>query len=124
MRANIETKKCELPRDELTRIEEPLDRAAEAVGDLPAELNLTIVRHPRTERFHVEAALSLPQRTLFTSDWDPYLDTALCRSLRKIRRKADRYTHEAEHPEDERAERVERSNRDIVAPENPDVGLL
>jgi hypothetical protein len=124
MRVNIDTKECELPRDELTRIEEPLDGVAETVGGLPAELNLTIVRHPRTERFHVEAGLTLPQRTLFTSDWDPYLDTALCRSLRKIRRKADRYTHEPQHAEDERAERVEQSNRDIVAPEGPDMGLL
>src|SRR3954471_16593982 len=106
MRVNIETKECELPRDELTRIEDPLNRVAEAVGDLPAELNLTIVRHPRTARFHVETALSLPQRTLFTSDWDPYLDTALCRSLRKIRQKANAYQHEPQHAEDATAERI------------------
>src|SRR3954466_14678102 len=74
LRVKIETKECELPRDELPRIDESLNGIVQSVGDLPGELNLTIVRHPRTARFHVEAALSLPRRTLFTGDWDPYLD--------------------------------------------------
>jgi hypothetical protein len=124
LRVNIETKECELPRDELPRIEEPINQIADAIGDMPGAMELTIVRHPRTSRFHVEAALALPRRTLFTGDWDPYLDIALSRSLRKLTRKAEAYTSEPDRADDERAQRIDQMGRDVVAPENPDMGTL
>jgi hypothetical protein len=124
LRVDIVTQECELPRDELSRIQNPLDRVALAVGDLPSELDMTIVHHPRSHRFHVEAALSLPRRTIFTGDWDDYLDTALNRCLRKLIRQAEEYQQEADHQDDETASRIERMNHDGMAPEDPSADAL
>ena len=67
----------------------------------------------------MKAALGLPRRTLFTGDWDEYLDRALCRTIRKLRHKAAAYQAEPEHAADDAARRMEQLNRDIVAPESP-----
>jgi tRNA(adenine34) deaminase len=124
LRVKIETLECDLPRDELARINEPLDKIMEFVGDLPGELEIKIIQHPRSQQFHVKAALALPRQTLFTGDWDSYLDTALCRTIRKLRHKAAMYQAEPDHAADAVAERVEQMNREIVAPEDPDGGAL
>jgi hypothetical protein len=124
LRVKIETKQCELPRDELPRIDKPLNKLADILGDLPGALDITIVNHPKSQQFHVRAALGLPRHSLFTGDWDPYLDTALCRAIRKLIHKADDYQHEPDGAADEVAQRVSRLQRDIVAPEDPDVGEL
>src|SRR5262245_38826870 len=120
LRVNIETKECDLPRDELPRINEPLNRIAQIVGDLPGQLDITIVHHPRSQQFHVREQLKLPRRSVFTGEWNDYLDTALCRSLSKLIRKAETYKQEPDKGLDEQAERVEQMNREIVAPEDPD----
>jgi hypothetical protein len=124
LEVEIETKECDLPADELARIQEPLDQIGQAVGDLPARLNVTIVYHPRSQRYHVEAAVRLPRRSLFTGEWDGYLDAALLRSLRKLMRKIEAYKEEPDRDADVRAQRVEAMNRDIVAPQDPAVGPL
>src|SRR5262249_23927697 len=61
---------------------------------------------------------------LFTGDWDDYLDSALCRTLRKLRHKAAAYRADADHAAGEIARRVERMNRDVVAPEAPATSAL
>jgi uncharacterized protein DUF3175 len=124
LRINIQTQACDLPRDELARIDGPLSQIVDAVGDLPAELEIKIVHHPRSQQFHVKAALALPRRTLFTGDWDDYLDTALCRAVRKLRHKAAVYQAETNHAPDDVARRVDQMNRDILAPEAPEMGAL
>jgi hypothetical protein len=124
MRVEIVTQECELPRDELTRMQAPLERVAEAAGGLPAELDMTIVRHPKSRRYHVDAALRLPRRTLFTGDWDTYLDTALHRCVRKLLHQAEEYHHEPNHDGDAIAERVEAMHQGIMAPEDPDADVL
>jgi ribosome-associated translation inhibitor RaiA len=124
LRVEIVTQECELPRDELSRIQNPLDRVALAAGDLPSELDMRIVHHPRSQRFHVEAALSLPRRTIFTGDWDDYLDTALNRCLRKLIRQAEEYQQEPQRKEDETASHIERMNRNIMAPQDPSADAL
>ena len=121
LRINIETKQCDLPRDELPRINGPLNRIAEIVGELPGELNITIVHHPRSQRFHVREQLKLPRRSVFTGEWNEYLDTALCRSLRKLVHKAAAYKQEPHNDRDEQVERIEQMNRDIVPPADPDM---
>jgi len=85
---------------------------------------MKIVEHPRSHRFHVDASLHLPRRTLFTGDWDTYLDTALNRCLRKLIRKAEAYQAEHYRRADEVAKNVEQMNHDIMAPEDPDSGAL
>jgi hypothetical protein len=124
LRVNIETKECNLPSDELARIQGPLDEVAASIGDLPAQLHLTIVQHPHSRRFHVDAALRLPRETLFTGDWDSYLDTALERCVRKLLRKTERYHDGGDHRADTIARDIQRQNNQIVAPEDPDAGAL
>jgi len=124
LRVNIETKQCDLPRDELPRINEPINRIAQIVGDVPGQLDITIVHHPRSQRFHVREQLKLPRRSVFTGEWSDYLDTALCRSLSKLIHKAEAYKQEPDHGRDDRVERVEKMNRDVVAPEDPDMSQL
>lgn len=121
---NIETQACELPRDELPRIDQPLNDVMDVLGDMPGELKIKIIFHPHRQEHHVKAALSLPRRTLFTGDWDSYLDTALLRAIRKLKHKAAAYRTEPDHVADEVAERIEQMNRDIIAPENADMGPL
>ena len=120
----METKECTLPRDQLTRLQEPLDRLAAAVSGLPAGLEVNIVHHPRSNRFHVEAALRLARRSLFTGDWDPYLDLALQRTLHKLLVKAEAYRREPDRRADEVARDVLAMNQDILAPEDPDAGAI
>jgi hypothetical protein len=120
----LETKECNLPFDELTRLQEPLDRVAEEVRNLPSDLKVSIVHHPSSDRFHVAADLRLPRRSIFTGDWDPYLDTAAQRCLRKLIRKIEAYQHEPNQKGDRIAERVEESRQEIVAPDDPETGPL
>lgn len=124
LEVDLETKECTLPPDELARMQEPLDQIARTVGNLPARLEMTIVYHPRTARYHVDAGLRLPRRTLFTGDWDSYLDTALTRSMHKLIHKAEAYQEEPDREQDALAERIDEMNRDIMAPEDPAVGEL
>jgi hypothetical protein len=124
LEVNIQTQECDLPDDQLARIGAPLDRLAQAIGQLPASLELNVVRHPRSDRFHAEAALRLPRRSLFTGDWDAYLDPALQRCLRKLLHKAEAYTHKPDRRADEVAVDVWAMNNEILAPQDPDEGPL
>jgi hypothetical protein len=103
-------------------MQQSLGSLSEAVRDFAnAELRLTVLRHTNQD-YHVEANLRLPGQTLFTSDWDPYLDSAFQRCLRKLVRKA-----EASRPRPDReqaARRREALDRDIVAPRDADAGPL
>jgi hypothetical protein len=124
LEVNIETKECSLPDDQQRRIQPQLNQLAEAVGRLPATLDLVIVRHPRSDRFHVEASLKLPRRSLFTGQWDPYLDPALEQCLRKLIRKVEVYHQEPNRQQDQVAADVAEMHREIVAPEEPDEGSI
>lgn len=124
LRVKVESKDCELPRDELSRMQELLDQIDEAVGELPADLEFTIVRHPNIDRYHADAALRLPRRTLFTGDWDVYLDLAISRCLRKLISKIEAYQREPDHAAETVAERLDAMNREIIAPEDPQAGPI
>jgi hypothetical protein len=124
LEVQVGTKECDLPTDELARIQEPIDRIARAVEELPTRLEIKVVYHPRSDRYHVEATARLPRRSVFTGDWDPHLDTALDRSLRKLLCRIEAYKKEPDRDQDERAQRVQEMNRAIVAPEDPDSGPL
>jgi hypothetical protein len=120
----LETKECNLPFDELTRLQQPLDSVAEKVGNLPSDLKVSVVHHPLSDRFHVSADLRLPRRSIFTGDWDPYLDTAAQRCLRKLIRKIEAYHHEPDREGDHIAKQVKESRQQVVAPQDPDTGTL
>ena len=120
----LETKECNLPFDELTRLQDPLDRVVEGVGNLPSDLKVSVVHHPVSDRFHVSADLRLPRRSIFTGDWDPYLDTAAQRCLRKLIHKIEAYRHEPDRDADRTAEEVSSSHQAVIAPQDPDAGEL
>ena len=46
LRVTIDTQACDLPRDELARIDQPLTQVADIVGKLPSELKLKVIFHP------------------------------------------------------------------------------
>ena len=125
LRVEFQTRECQIPSDELTRMERSLTPLAEAVQDFAsAELRFTITYHPRIPAYHVEARLKLPGRTLFTGSQDTYLDSAFQRCVNKIARRAEAYR---EHPDREAGEVAQDEaalDRDIVAPEDPGAGPL
>lgn len=125
MRIEIDTKECDIPADLRTRMQEEIGRLGQAVHTFPeSELDLLIIHHPRSDRFHAEAKLKLPGKTLFTGEWDAYADLAINRCLAKLRRKVEDYRA---HPDREAlrqaAQRAE-LDRKFVAPTDPDVGRL
>jgi hypothetical protein len=115
---------CDLPGDELTHIQDDLTLLAQNLAEFPtSELYLRIVHHPRSERYHVQAKLKLPGKTIVTGHYSPWLDEALNRCLGKIRRRVDGYKNEA--PRDAIAAAEQRKElADVVAPMEPDAGEL
>jgi ribosome-associated translation inhibitor RaiA len=100
----------------------------EAVQDFPsAELSVTVLHHDRAEAYHVEARLKLNGKSVVSGDWDAYLDSAFQRCLRKLIRKVEAYRARPDRRAEEEALRrrdVENLNREVVAPEGPEGGVL
>lgn len=121
----IETKECDIPADLRTRMQEDIERLGTAVRSFPSsQLNLLIIHHPRSDRFHAEAKLKLPGKTLFTGEWDAYADLAVNRCLAKLRHKVDHYRAHPDHEALRQAEQRAALDRKYVAPTDPDVGRL
>src|SRR3954454_6365466 len=119
---------CDIPKDELTRMEGSLAPLGEAVQDFPsAELAVVVHRHDRAEAYHVESRLRLNGKSLVSGDWDAYLDSAFQRCLRKLIHKGEAYRAKPDRRAEEEAKRrrdVENLNREIVAPEEREGGAL
>jgi hypothetical protein len=125
LRVEINAKEYNLPADELTRMQQSLEPLGEAVRDFPqADLAITVVRHPRLDVYHVEARLRLPGKTLFSGDQDAYLDSAFQRCVRKLTRRAEAYHDNPDRDAVEAAERLATLDREVVAPEEPEAGLV
>jgi hypothetical protein len=125
IRVEIVPRQCTIPADERTRMEGLLVPLREAVSDFPSsDLLFHINFHPQSQTYHVEARLKLPGKTLFTGDTDAYLDSAFQRCLRKLLQKVADYKERPDHRAEELAERRAALERDIVAPEGPEDGLL
>jgi hypothetical protein len=85
LRVTIEAKECAIPADERARMQALLEPLGEAVQDFPGpELRLTVIFHPQTQVYHVEAKLKMPGQTLFTSAEHAYLDSAFRSSLDEL----------------------------------------
>lgn len=119
------TRQCQVPPDELGRMQRSLADLGEAVRDFPqAALTVTLIHHPRSQTYHVEFRLQLPGRTLATGDTDPYLDSAFQRCLRKLVHRVETYRANPDRASLAAAARTETREREILAPEDPDGGLL
>jgi hypothetical protein len=136
LRVHFEAKECTIPADERARMQTLLAPLGAAVQDFPtADLGVKVIYHPRSRIYHVEARLHLPGQSLFAGDRDAYLDSAFQRCVRKLTLQAKAYREHPDREADRRAEAVmerpeavmERRltlNRDIVASEEPDGGML
>jgi hypothetical protein len=123
LHVEISAKECNIPADELTRMQRALEPVGEAVRDFPrSDLWVSAVRHPRSNTFHVEAKLKLPDATLMTGDRDAYLDSAFQRCVRKLVHRVQGYK---EYPDRRAADvgqrRIDLDN-DVVVPEPPEFG--
>jgi ribosome-associated translation inhibitor RaiA len=125
LRVQIEAKQCNIPHDQLTRMERTLDSLGEEVEDFPAsDLSITVVRHPRSQDFHVEAKLKVPGRSLRTGDTDTYLDSAFDRCTRKLVQKVRDYKANPDRQAIEQARKGINLNQEVAAPEGTDMGPL
>ena len=125
LQLEIEAKECQIPTDQLARIQDRLDELGRAVAAFASsELKLLVIHHPRSNRYHAEAKLKLPGETLFTGQWDEVLDAALDACLTKLLRKVEHYRAHPDHRARQAAE--QRAARDwaLAAPANPDEGEL
>jgi len=123
VRVEINSKGCTIPPDERARFQGSLRSLAASVRDFPDPvLQMAVIYHPKSETFHAEAKLKLPGRSLFTSEKDPYLDSALMRSVESMIRKAEAYRARPAQEAVEVAERRDALDRDIIAPQATDTG--
>jgi ribosome-associated translation inhibitor RaiA len=123
LRVELNAKECNIPTDELTRMQHLLAPVGEAVQDWPsADLNVKVIRHPRSEAFTVKCKLRLPGQTLSTADEDPYMDSAFQRCVRKLVRRVEEYRAHPERRVAQVAGREAALDRDIVAPQDADAG--
>jgi hypothetical protein len=124
LKVEISAQGCDIPQDELTRMQRSLDPIGEAVEDLAgSELFLQVHRHPRLE-YHVDARLQMPGRTVTTGDSAAELDTAFQRCLRKLARKADEYARNPRRDSVATAQKINSLDRDVMMPEERDAGPL
>jgi len=125
LRVEITTKGCEIPVDELERLQSSLVGLRNNVADFPeATLTGSVVYHAQSERYHAEFKLKVPGRTLFIREEDPYLDSALQRSFAKLTRKAESYREQPDQEAVSAAERQSALDTAVVAPEDPATGPL
>jgi hypothetical protein len=124
LRVEIQSDGCQLPKDELARMQQLLEPVGEAVQDFPcSELVINVLRHPRQE-YHVEARLKVPGRTLVSGDCDLFLDSAFQRCVRKLTRKASDYAQNPDRGAVKSAEKLTAIERGVMLPEERDAGPL
>jgi ribosome-associated translation inhibitor RaiA len=123
----IDTQDCDLPQDEQTRIQQDLDLLAQELLEFPdSQLFLKIVHHPRTERYHAQAKLKLPGKTIITGRYSPWLHEALTHCLDRVRQRAEQYKESPDRDAIREAEEAQQitSAESVAAPTEPDVGEL
>src|SRR5262249_43580681 len=125
LQVEITAKECNIPTDEMARMQRLLEPLGEAVEEFASsQVSLTVVRHPRSGDFHVAARLTLPSGGVSAEDRDAYLDSAFQRCVAKL---VSRVREAQRRPQPETAAATERLvalERDVVAPEDPDAGPL
>jgi hypothetical protein len=123
LQVEIAAKECNIPPDELARMQRLLEPLGAAVEEFASsQVSITVIRHPRSGDFRVAARLTLPSGSVSAEDRDLYLDSAFQRCVAKL---VARVQEAQRRPQSERAtpaERLATLERDVVAPEDPDAG--
>jgi hypothetical protein len=92
LRIQLDTKGCELSAGEITKMEEDLHTLRRVVENFPvSSLYITVVRHSRSDDYHVKLSLALSGKTLFTGDRDKLVHPAYERCVRKLVKKVQAY---------------------------------
>jgi hypothetical protein len=121
----ITTKGCDLPKDELARIQKSLAPVAAAAEAFPtARLWVKLIYHPNSRVYHAEAKLKLPGRTIFSGGHDPYLDSACQTCVRQLLQRLEDYQRNPNQDAVERARRLQALGNNIVMPRDPDAGPI
>jgi hypothetical protein len=122
----IDTQDCDLPDDEQTRIQQDLDLLAQELLEFPdSQLFLKIVHHSRTERYHAQAKLKLPGKTIITGRYSPWLNEALTHCLDRVRHRAEQYKQSPDRQAIREAAKAQTTDvESVAAPTEPDVGQL
>lgn len=96
LQVQYDTRQFTLTEEMTDRLERELNGLANVVKDFPSpQLHVEIVRHPRSEDFHVKMALKLTRpQVFFTGDRDEQVYSAFKRCARKLVAKAAAYKHE------------------------------
>jgi hypothetical protein len=114
-----------LPGDELARLQRGLDLLGEAVAVFPeSRLTISFVYHPRSKVYHVEGRLRLPGTTLFAGEYGDDYRLAFDRLVGKLGESVGDYRDHPDRPAEGVARQRTALDRDVVAPEGPDLGPL
>jgi hypothetical protein len=125
LEVEITVKECNIPPDELARMQRLLEPLGEAVEEFTSsQVSITVIRHPRSGDHHVAARLTLPTGSVSAEDRDTYLDSAFQRCVARLVPKVQEARRRPRPPEAAAAERLTALDRDVVAPEDPDAGPL
>ena len=125
LQVQFDAKDCQIPPDELSRMQRSLAPLSEAVKEFAmSELWITCICHPRSQTFHVEGKLKMPGRTVITGDRDTHLDTAFQRCVQKMVRRIEAYEERPNREAMDLVKRQEELDRNLLAPEDPSVGPL
>ena len=125
LQIEIDAKEYELTPEERAHINPDVDRIGEAVRSFPmSQLWLTIVYHPRSNRFHAQAKLKLPGETIITGHHDPVLEAAVGWCADKVVRRVQAYQARPDHEAVDQAARRAEADRNLIAPTEPDSGKL
>ncbi len=99
----IDTQECSLSSGQAEAVDTALTPLRRVIDRFPvADLYITIIRHARSQDFHVKTSLILPGKTLFTGERAVEMLAAYRRCVRKLVRKVESYKAELEGEADTR----------------------
>lgn len=125
LRVVIDSQDCQVPPEELTRMQRLLEPVGQAVEDIPqSELRVKVIRHPRSNSYHVEMKLELPGRSLTSDDRDTYMDSAFQHSVEKLCRQLDSVARQRDRAAERATERRQELDNQVVMPFDSDDGPL
>jgi hypothetical protein len=121
----IESRQCDIPEDERSRLQPELERLSQAVDEFPAaELRLTVVYHPKSAVYHAQAKLKLPGGAIVTGHASQWLDDALLRTIAKTVHRVGTYDKRPGEQGVREAKRRVALASGAPAPVEPDAGAV
>lgn len=90
LRIELVTQGCELSAGEISVMQADLHTLRKLIENFPRSfLQIAVIKHPRTQTYHVKTSLTLCQTTLFTGERDVASHAAFERCIHKLIRKIE-----------------------------------